>query len=119
MSPEWNHPPRNASAVASRLEARLPASRAVGWQEDDPFVSNYLAANRTINTLSYAMVVAAIAVVAVTGQADERADEDPIGEDVGGVRVDARVRAHAARTRPTLHRNGGTHLARVRMKITA
>nr|WP_240806966.1 FtsX-like permease family protein [Polyangium spumosum] len=51
-----------AAALAPRLEARLPEARAVDWQKDDPFVTNYLAANRTINSLSYAMVVAAITI---------------------------------------------------------
>ncbi|MDC3988012.1 ABC transporter permease [Polyangium jinanense] len=51
-----------ASALATRLEARLPEARAVGWREDDPYVTNYLAANRTVNAVSYAMVVAAISI---------------------------------------------------------
>ncbi|MDI1436077.1 ABC transporter permease [Polyangium sorediatum] len=51
-----------ASDLAPRLEARLPEARAVGWKEDDPYVTNYLAANRTINAVSYAMVVAAISI---------------------------------------------------------
>ena len=51
-----------AATVAARLEARLPEARAVDWEQDDPYVTNYLAANRTVNAVSYAMVVAAISI---------------------------------------------------------
>jgi ABC-type lipoprotein release transport system permease subunit len=56
----WDH--FAAAGVAERIEQRLPEIRAVGWKEDDPYVSNYLEANRTVNAVSYAMVVAAISI---------------------------------------------------------
>lgn len=51
-----------ASAVAAHLDERLPDAHAVGWKEDDPYLPNYLDANRTVNSVSYAMVVAAISI---------------------------------------------------------
>ncbi len=51
-----------AGAVAAELAAALPDATAVGWREDDPFVDSYLRANRTIHRISYAMVIAAVAV---------------------------------------------------------
>jgi lipoprotein-releasing system permease protein len=51
-----------AKAAAARISERLPDVRAVDWREDDPYVSNYLAANQTVNSVSYAMVIAAITI---------------------------------------------------------
>jgi lipoprotein-releasing system permease protein len=51
-----------AGAAAAELEARMPDAAAIGWREDDPFVDSYLRANRTIHAVSYAMVIAAVAV---------------------------------------------------------
>ncbi|UQA61191.1 ABC transporter permease [Polyangium aurulentum] len=51
-----------ASAVAVRLDERLSDAHAVGWKEDDPYLPNYLDANRTVNGVSYAMVIAAISI---------------------------------------------------------
>jgi ABC-type lipoprotein release transport system permease subunit len=51
-----------ANAAAARINERLPDARAVDWREDDPYVSNYLDANRTVNSVSYAMVIAAITI---------------------------------------------------------
>jgi ABC-type lipoprotein release transport system permease subunit len=51
-----------AGAVAAELAAELPEATAVGWREEDPAVDNYLRANRTMHQVSYAMVIAAVAV---------------------------------------------------------
>jgi len=51
-----------AAATAARLETSLRDVRAIGWREDDPYLESYLSANRTISAVSYAMVIAAIAV---------------------------------------------------------
>lgn len=51
-----------ATQTAAAINAALPDVHAIGWREDDPYLPNYLAANRTIATVSYAMVVAAVSV---------------------------------------------------------
>lgn len=51
-----------AEPVARSLDQRLPDAHAVDWKADDPYVPNYLDANRTVNTVSYAMVIAAITI---------------------------------------------------------
>jgi lipoprotein-releasing system permease protein len=51
-----------ASAVAERINESLPHVQALGWKEDDPYLANYLRANKVVNTVSYAMVIAAISV---------------------------------------------------------
>ena len=51
-----------ATATAAAIAAAIPGTEAIGWREDDPYLPNYLAANETIGTVSYAMVIAAVAV---------------------------------------------------------
>ena len=51
-----------ATATAARIEAQVPGTDAVGWREDDPYLKNYLAANTTISSVSYVMVVSAVSV---------------------------------------------------------
>jgi ABC-type lipoprotein release transport system permease subunit len=51
-----------ARATAARLAARIPNIEAIGWRDDDPYLPNYLAANQTIERVSYAMVIAAVSV---------------------------------------------------------
>jgi lipoprotein-releasing system permease protein len=51
-----------AKRVADEMNAKLPDVLAIGWREDDPYLPNYLGANHTISTVSYAMVIAAVSV---------------------------------------------------------
>jgi lipoprotein-releasing system permease protein len=51
-----------ASALASRIDREMPDVQALGWRDDDPYLPNYLHANRIISSVSYAMVVAAVSV---------------------------------------------------------
>jgi ABC-type lipoprotein release transport system permease subunit len=51
-----------ASAEAAAITAELPDATALSWREEDPFVDSYLQTNRTIHQVSYAMVIAAVAV---------------------------------------------------------
>ena len=51
-----------ATAIAARINASSPDVEATGWREDDPYLKNYLRANETVNTVSYAMVIAAVAI---------------------------------------------------------
>jgi ABC-type lipoprotein release transport system permease subunit len=51
-----------AREVAKRIDAAAPEAQALAWRDDDPYLPNYLRANRIINDVSYAMVVAAISV---------------------------------------------------------
>jgi len=51
-----------ATATAAAIAATLHDVDAVGWREDDPYLPNYLGANHTISKVSYAMVIAAIAI---------------------------------------------------------
>ncbi|HEU0029980.1 MAG TPA: FtsX-like permease family protein [Kofleriaceae bacterium] len=52
----------SAGDVAARIEAAMPEVQAIGWREDDPYLKNYLRANATINSVSYAMVIAAVSL---------------------------------------------------------
>jgi lipoprotein-releasing system permease protein len=51
-----------ATAIAERITAAMPEARATSWVDDDPWIRNYLAANGTINSVSYAMVIAAVSI---------------------------------------------------------
>lgn len=51
-----------ATALAAELAATIPDVVAVGWREDASYVPSYIAATRTIVSVSYAMVIAAVAV---------------------------------------------------------
>ncbi len=51
-----------AREVAARIAAVVPSAEAVGWREDDPYLPNYLGANETVTSVSYAMVIAAVSV---------------------------------------------------------
>lgn len=51
-----------ATRIAAQIAAQIPHTEAIGWREDDPYLPNYLAANDTIGSVSYAMVIAAVAV---------------------------------------------------------
>lgn len=51
-----------AAAAAARINASMPEAQAIGWREDDPYLTNYLTANATINSVSYAMVLAGVAI---------------------------------------------------------
>jgi len=51
-----------ARETAARLAARIRGIEAIGWRDDDPYLPNYLSANQTISTVSYAMVIAAVSV---------------------------------------------------------
>lgn len=51
-----------ARTIAARLAARIAGVDAIGWRDDDPYLPNYLSANQTISTVSYAMVIAAVSV---------------------------------------------------------
>jgi len=51
-----------ATTTAAQITAQFPGVVATGWREDDPYLPNYLGANKTIGTVSYAMVVAAVSV---------------------------------------------------------
>lgn len=51
-----------APAAARALEAALPEIRAVEWQRDDPALPAIVRANRTIERVSYAMIVVAITI---------------------------------------------------------
>jgi ABC-type lipoprotein release transport system permease subunit len=51
-----------AEAVAAEIAAALPDAVALDWRTEDPYVDSYLRANRTIHAVSYAMVIAAVAV---------------------------------------------------------
>ncbi|HEV7555602.1 MAG TPA: FtsX-like permease family protein, partial [Kofleriaceae bacterium] len=51
-----------AREVAARIDAGAPEAQALAWRDDDPYLPNYLRANRIINDVSYAMVIAAISV---------------------------------------------------------
>jgi lipoprotein-releasing system permease protein len=51
-----------AAATAERINASVPDVQAVGWRDDDPWLVSYLDANATINSISYAMVIAAVAI---------------------------------------------------------
>jgi ABC-type lipoprotein release transport system permease subunit len=52
----------DAQAKAARINAEAPEAQALAWRDDDPYLPNYLRANKIINTVSYAMVVAAISI---------------------------------------------------------
>lgn len=54
--------PYAEGAIAQALAAALPDATVIGWRQDDPFVESWLRANRTIHGVSYAMVIAAVAV---------------------------------------------------------
>lgn len=51
-----------ARDVATEIAAAVPSAAAVGWRDDDPYLKNYLDANDTITSVSYAMVIAAVSV---------------------------------------------------------
>lgn len=51
-----------AGDIAAQLAATIPGVVAVGWREDSSYVPSYIAATRTIVSVSYAMVVVAVAV---------------------------------------------------------
>jgi len=51
-----------ATTAAARINASVPDAVAIGWREDDPYLTNYLKSNDTINTISYAMVVAGVSI---------------------------------------------------------
>jgi len=51
-----------ATSQAAAINAALPDVEAIGWREDDPYLTSYLNANATIAGVSYAMVVAAVSV---------------------------------------------------------
>ena len=51
-----------ATAQAAAINAALPEVDAIGWREDDPYLTSYLNANATVAGVSYAMVVAAVSV---------------------------------------------------------
>jgi lipoprotein-releasing system permease protein len=51
-----------ASELAARIDREMPDAQALGWRDDDPYLPNYLHANRIISSVSYAMVVAAVSV---------------------------------------------------------
>ncbi len=52
----------SATFIAKTIATTIPGTEAIGWREDDPYLPNYLAANETIGSVSYAMVIAAVAV---------------------------------------------------------
>jgi ABC-type lipoprotein release transport system permease subunit len=56
------HDHEAARGIAARLAAELRGVDAIAWRDDDPYLPNYLAANETISTVSYAMVIAAVSV---------------------------------------------------------
>jgi ABC-type lipoprotein release transport system permease subunit len=51
-----------ATATAALIAGTIPGTEAIGWREDDPYIPNYLRANDTISSVSYAMVIAAVAL---------------------------------------------------------
>ena len=51
-----------AATQAAAINAALPDVDAIGWREDDPYLTSYLNANATITGVSYAMVIAAVSV---------------------------------------------------------
>ncbi len=51
-----------AGATAARIAARLPDVEARAWPEDDPGLTSFLASRRAIGTISYGIVIAAIAI---------------------------------------------------------
>lgn len=51
-----------ARDLARTIAATVPGADAVGWRDDDPYLPNYLGANETVLTVSYAMVIAAVSV---------------------------------------------------------
>ncbi len=52
----------SAAWLAEQINSGLPEVQAVGWREDDPFLASYLSANHAMHNVSYAMVIAAIAI---------------------------------------------------------
>lgn len=56
------HDHGRASALAKQLAKDMPEVMAIGWREDASYVSSYISATRTIVSVSYAMVIAAVAV---------------------------------------------------------
>jgi ABC-type lipoprotein release transport system permease subunit len=51
-----------ARSLAIELARDIPGIMAIGWREDASYVSSYITATRTIVSVSYAMVIAAVAV---------------------------------------------------------
>jgi ABC-type lipoprotein release transport system permease subunit len=51
-----------ARPLAAELAATIPGIMAIGWREDASYVSSYISATRTVVSVSYAMVIAAVAV---------------------------------------------------------
>jgi ABC-type lipoprotein release transport system permease subunit len=51
-----------ARSLAAELAAADSEITAIGWREDASYVSSYISATRTIVSVSYAMVIAAVAV---------------------------------------------------------
>ncbi|MBA3394571.1 MAG: ABC transporter permease [Deltaproteobacteria bacterium] len=51
-----------ARPLAAELAQGVPGITAIGWREDASYVSSYISATRTIVSVSYAMVIAAVAV---------------------------------------------------------
>lgn len=51
-----------ARETALQLAANVPGIDAIGWREDDPYLKNYLGANKTVSSVSYVMVIAAVSV---------------------------------------------------------
>jgi ABC-type lipoprotein release transport system permease subunit len=56
------HDHEAAHEAAARISAAIPSAEAVGWRDDDPYLLNYLSANETVTSVSYAMVIAAVSV---------------------------------------------------------
>ena len=51
-----------AEEAAAKIAAAMPEAHATSWLAEDAYLRNYLSANRTINTVSYAMVIAAVSI---------------------------------------------------------
>lgn len=52
----------SAQAVAERITAGFPETKAMAWMDDSAYLPNYLQANRVINKVSSAMVIAAVSI---------------------------------------------------------
>ncbi|MFN0250156.1 MAG: ABC transporter permease [Kofleriaceae bacterium] len=56
------HDHEAARTIAAEIAKAVPSAEVVAWRDDDPYLLNYLDANETVTTVSYAMVIAAVSV---------------------------------------------------------